>query len=107
MATLFETENDVIALQEAKARQNANADNPRMGYDPINDIRSQVRANRSYNMRRGGNLIGAGIDKSGLLGDSVTLNPEVKRASDINSIKDRVSSQHKFGTPDFFKSAAT
>ena len=42
MATLFETENDVIALQEAKARQNANADNPRMGYDPINDIRSQV-----------------------------------------------------------------
>ena len=107
MATLFETENDVIALQEAKARQNANADNPRMGYDPINDIRSQVRANRSYNMRRGGNLLGAGIDKSGLLGDSVTLNPEVKRASDINSIKDRVSSQHKFGTPDFFKSAAT
>ena len=107
MATLFETENDVIALQEAKARQNANADNPRMGYDPINDIRSQVRANRSYNMRRGGNLIGAGIDKSGLLGDSVTLNPEVKRAAQINIIKDRVSSQHKFGTPDFFKAAAT
>jgi len=107
MATLFETENDVIALQEAKARQNANADNPRMGYDPINDIRSQVRANRSYNMRRGGNLIGAGIDKSGLLGDSVTFNPEVKRAAQINIIKDRVSSQHKFGTPDFFKAAAT
>ena len=107
MATLFELESSVQERQDAAARAKANASNPRMTQDVINDLRSQMRANNSYNRLKSFDNIAAGIDKSGLLGDYVTLNPERKRASDINSIKEKVTSQHKFGTPAFFKAAAT
>ncbi len=107
MASLFESESSVQERQDAAARVKANASNPRMTQDVINDLRSQVRANKSYNRLKSFDNIKAGIDKSGLLGDYVTLNPERKRASDINSIKEKVTSQHKFGTPAFFKAAAT
>ena len=102
MASLFETEDDVRAIQDAQARSGANAANPRMNYDPINDIRSQIRQNASYSRRSGGNLIGAGIDRSGLLGDSITLNPQMKRATDMRQIQSEAGQRFNPSTPEYF-----
>jgi hypothetical protein len=102
MASLFETEDDVRAIQDVQARGGANVANPRMMQDPINDIRSQVRQNASYSRRSGGNLIGAGIDRSGLLGDSITLNPQMKRATDMRQIQSEAGQRFNPSTPEYF-----
>jgi hypothetical protein len=73
-----------------------------MMQDPRNDIRSQVRQNASYSRRSGGNLIGAGIDRSGLLGDSITLNPQMKKATDMRQIQAEAGQRFEPSTPEYF-----
>lgn len=99
MASLFDTPDDIYAQQKVEANQGALLDNPRMQYDPINDIRSQVRANASAGRRRLGN---AALNVGQRLLPNSSIQPKLKKAFDIKNIREKVSKEYKFGTDEYF-----
>ena len=103
MASLFDTPEEVMQQRALQGREQAMMNNPRMqNAGAVNDLRSQVRQNRSADMRSGavGNM-------AQTLMPNANIVPELKKAYDIKNIREKVNQNFKFGTPEYFEAVST
>jgi ribosomal protein L17 len=103
MASLFDTPEEVMQQRALQGREQAMMNNPRMqNAGVVNDLRSQVRQNRSADMRSGavGNMAQALMPNANIV-------PELKKAYDIKNIREKVNQKFKFGTPEYFEAVST
>jgi len=103
MASLFDTPEEVMQQRALQGREQAMMNNPRMqNAGAVNDLRSQVRQNRSADMRSGavGNM-------AQTLMPNANIVPELKKAYDIKNIREKVNQKFKFGTPEYFEAVST
>ena len=103
MASLFDTPEEVMQQRALQGREQAMMNDPRIqNAGVVNDLRSQVRQNRSADMRSGavGNM-------AQTLMPNANIVPELKKAYDIKNIREKVNQNFKFGTPEYFEAVST